>query len=214
MQPYVQDSSMSQSATQPVQARKGELSGDRLLEISATLFRERGYASTTMRDIANAAGMKAGSLYYHFQSKDQILDLVLERGISEAIRGFNAAIAQFPADSPFEQRLQAVVTAHLRTVVEFGTYTVASRQLLSQVPEELRERHLAMRREYDILWRRLLDEAAGRGEIRPTADYGIVRLFLLGALNWSSEWLDPRKKSIEELGKIATDLFLHGLDRS
>lgn len=203
---------MNHSATRTAQSRKGELSGDRLLEISAALFRERGYASTTMRDIANAAEMKAGSLYYHFQSKDQILDMVLERGISEAIRGFNVAIAELPANAPFQQRLQAVVTAHLRTVVEFGTYTVASRQLLSQVPEGLRKRHLAMRRDYDVLWRSLLDDAAERGEIRPAADYGIVRLFLLGSLNWSSEWLDPRKKPIAELGKIATELFLHGLN--
>lgn len=205
---------MSRGATQAPQPRKGELSGDRLLEISASLFREHGYASTTMRDIAQAAGMKAGSLYYHFQSKDEILDHVLERGIAEATRGFSAALAAVPADAPFAEKLRAVVTAHLRTVVEFGTYTVASRQLLRQVPEALRERHLEMRRDYDAMWRKLLEEAAARGEIRPSVDHGIVRLFLLGSLNWSSEWADPRRKTIEELGKIAADLFLNGLDHS
>lgn len=191
--------------------RKGERSGDRLLEIAASLFRERGYAATTMRGIAQAAGMQAASLYYHFESKDEILDLVLQRGIGEAIGAFRAALAAVPDGAPFEDRLRAVVTAHLRTVVEFGAYTVVSRQLLWQVPEELRERHLRMRGEYGTMWRSLLDEAAARGEIRRSMDYTVLGLFLLGSLNWSSEWADPRKKSVKQLGEIATELFLRGL---
>lgn len=203
---------MKRSAAPQPTPRKGELSGDRLLEISATLFRDQGYASTTMRDIAEAAGMKAGSLYYHFQSKDQILDLVLARGMGETMRAFQAALDSMPKDAPFKKRLTAAVAAHLRTVVEFGTYTVASRQLLNQAPEAVREKTLAMRDEYDRMWKNLLNEGRARGEISPKANFGIARLYLLGALNWSSEWIDPSRKSVDELAKIAVDFFLNGLN--
>lgn len=192
--------------------RKGELSSEKLLEISANLFREHGYASTTMRDIAQAAGMKAGSLYYHFQSKDEILDQVLERGIAEAIRGFKAALESLGQDADFDSQFRAVVTAHLQTVFDYGTYTVASRQLLGQVPQEVRARHMAKRQEYDAMWRDLLkqrDLKSGGGSV----DAGLLRLFLLGSLNWTSEWLDPTRKSIAELGAIAADLFLRGFSQ-
>ncbi|OYX21679.1 MAG: hypothetical protein B7Z09_00165 [Brevundimonas diminuta] len=101
------------ASTASTAPRKGELSSSRLLELAADLFRENGYAATTMRDIADAGGMKAGSLYYHFSSKDEILDGVLERGIGEAIRGFEAAMAALPPDATFDARVQAATTAHL-----------------------------------------------------------------------------------------------------
>lgn len=157
--------------------------------------------------------MKAGSLYYHFQSKDQILDRVLERGVAEGIRAFQAALAKLPADAPFVDRLEAVVVAQLQTVIDYGTFTVASRQLFNQVPDALRERHLAMREAFDNLWRDLLAEGKAKGDLRPDLEYGPVRLFLVGALNWSSEWMDPQRKSVAELGKIATDLLVNGMAR-
>lgn len=195
-------------------ARKGELSGARLLELAADLFREHGYAVTTMRDIAEAAGMKAGSLYYHFSSKDEILDQVLERGIGETIRGFEAALAQLGPDADFAARFRAAVTAHLRTVAEYGTYTVASRQLLKHIPEPMHQKHVAMRLHYDELWRDLLHEGVQAGVLSKDADLSLIRLFLLGSLNWTSEWLDPTKKSYDELGAMAADLFLKGLNSS
>lgn len=200
------------AAAQPA-PRKGELSGDRLLEIAAVLFRDQGYASTTMRDIAQAAGMKAGSLYYHFQSKDQILDLVLERGLGEAIDNLETALAALPPTATFAERLGAAVTAYLRTMAEFGVYTVASRQLLNSIPESIREKHLARRGDLDQIWADLLEEGRRSGAIPKKPSPGIVRLFLLGALNWSSEWIDPQRKSAEELGRIATDFFLNGLTK-
>ena len=191
--------------------RKGELSSSRLLELAADLFRQNGYAATTMRDIADAGGMKAGSLYYHFSSKDEILDGVLERGIGEAIRGFEAAMAALPADADFDARIRAATTAHLKTVWEYGTYTVASRQLLKHIPESLHAKHIGMRRRYDELWRNLLHEGVEAGILARDADLGLTRLFLLGSLNWTSEWLDPQKKSFEDLGAMAAELFLNGM---
>lgn len=191
--------------------RKGELSSGRVLDIAADFFRTHGYAITTMRDIADAAGMKAGSLYYHFSSKDEILDQVLERGIGEAIKGFEAAMAALPPEAGFFDRFKAAVIAHLQTVYDYGTYTVTSRQLLKHIPESLREKHIAMRVQYDELWRNLIHLGVEAGLLAMDADEGLARLFMLGSLNWTSEWLDPKKKSFDELGHTFTDLFLNGV---
>lgn len=191
---------------------KGEISGARLLELAAELFHERGYAATTMRNIAEAAGMKSGSLYYHFSSKDEILDQVLEQGIGEAIRGFENAMEAVGPSAPFTVKFVAATTAHLCTVAEHGTYTVASRQLLRHVPLDFHQKHIARRRKYDDLWRDLMQAGVDEGVLSRNADIGVVRLFLLGSLNWTSEWLDPEKKSYEDLGELAAGVFLNGLN--
>ena len=88
---------------------------------------------------------------------------------------------------------------------------MASRQLLKHIPESLHDKHIGMRRRYDELWRALLHEGVQAGILAHDADLGLTRLFLLGSLNWTSEWLDPQKKSFEDLGAMAAELFLNGM---
>ena len=56
---------------------KSHVSRDLILRVAAQLFRQQGYSATTLRQIADKAGMKAGSIYYHFDSKTAILDEIL-----------------------------------------------------------------------------------------------------------------------------------------
>ena len=71
---------------------------DRILEEAAALFVRQGYRETTLRDIAAAAGMKAGSIYYHFDAKDELLAAVLETGIARITRSFEETAASLPDD--------------------------------------------------------------------------------------------------------------------
>ena len=66
---------------------KGEGGGLRaeLIEKSAVLFRTKGYENTTVRDIAAAAGVQAGSWFYHFKSKQDILAAIMEHGMEQAL---------------------------------------------------------------------------------------------------------------------------------
>ena len=60
---------------------KSERTREAILAAAARLFRYQGYHATTMRDIAQKSGVEAGSIYYHFQSKDEILSEVLDIGV-------------------------------------------------------------------------------------------------------------------------------------
>ena len=62
---------------------KSERTREGILSAAARLFRYEGYYATTMRDIAQESGIEAGSIYYHFQSKDQILSEVLDIGVRQ-----------------------------------------------------------------------------------------------------------------------------------
>lgn len=193
------------------QDNRNDCSSTALLEIAAQLIREQGYAGTTMRRIAELAGIKAPSIYYHYASKDEIIDRVLDRGIVESIAGIRLALANLPEGASFPERFRAAIGAYLATVNQFGLYFIATRQLLNQIPPDLAERHRQRRIELDAVWAALLDEGYREGAISQSGKSGLTRQFLFGALNWSTEWMDLDRKSLDELADVASGLFLDGI---
>ena len=84
-----------------------------LLDVAASLFAQRGYAATSMRDIALGVKMLPGSVYYHFASKEELLVAVYEAGVVELDGAVQAALK--PGAEPW-LRLEAACLAHLQTV--------------------------------------------------------------------------------------------------
>src|SRR5689334_9926445 len=87
---------------------------DRVLQAAARQFREQGYAATTLRDIARAAGMLPGSLHYRYASKEDILSALMERAIDRLIEGVLGAAAA--ATDPIE-RLRLAIVEHVRILL-------------------------------------------------------------------------------------------------
>jgi AcrR family transcriptional regulator len=72
--------------------RKGERTAERILDAAESLFASRGYAGTTLRDVAGAVGLRTPSLYNHFASKDALYEAVLARGISPVLKALIEAV--------------------------------------------------------------------------------------------------------------------------
>src|SRR5690554_5385194 len=85
----------------------------RLLTIAARLFRERGYAGTTVRDIAGALGILSGSLFHHFRSKEDILFAIMESVITAMRHDLEAALDAAPSTRARIRALIAVELAYL-----------------------------------------------------------------------------------------------------
>lgn len=152
-----------------------------VLDAAARLFAQRGYAATSMRDIAQAASMLPGSLYYHFAAKEDLLAAVYESGVHDMVGAVRTAAAR--ETDPWD-RLEAACIAHLETVLKRAdTAQVLIRVLPEQVPAAA-ARLKRLRAEYEAVFRELVDAlplAAG-------ADRRTLRLMLLGALNWTRFW--------------------------
>jgi AcrR family transcriptional regulator len=71
--------------------RKGEITAERILDAAEALFAQRGFAGTTLRDVAEGVGIRIPSLYNHFPSKDALYAAVLERGIRPVLNALTAA---------------------------------------------------------------------------------------------------------------------------
>ena len=78
---------------------KGERTAERILEAAETLFAKRGYAGTTLRDVAAEVGLRNPSLYNHFPSKESLYAAVLERGISPMLEALSAFAESEQQDS-------------------------------------------------------------------------------------------------------------------
>ena len=178
------------SAPQPPQAptprADNRLQG--LLDAAALRFAQAGYAGTSMREIADGAGMKPGSLYYHFPSKEQLLVAVYEAGVRELDEAVAAATAGQAARAaePWAQ-LEAACTAHLETILRDSPYAQVLIRVLPQDVPEVAERLREQRSRYEARWQALVRALP----LPPRTDRGALRLMLLGALNWSRFWYQP-----------------------
>jgi AcrR family transcriptional regulator len=129
------------------QTSKSEKSRDLILEAAAKLFRRQGYSATTLRQIAAMAEIKAGSIYYYFDSKEAILDEVLHRGLLRIFEAVKTALKQAGKVS-HRRRIGLAIEAHLVALLEASDFTSANIRIYGQLPEHLKKPHRPMRRSY------------------------------------------------------------------
>ncbi len=155
-----------------------------LLDAAAKLFGERGFHATSMRDIAKAVGMLSGSIYYHFESKDEMLLAVYEEGVRRVATAVEEAVA---GETEPWARLEAACAAHLRGLIACRDY---ARVMIQTAPDQAgsaRLRVRELRRNYEARFRQLIEALT----LPPGIDPSYVRLLLFGALNWSQVWYHP-----------------------
>lgn len=202
---------MANSRNRSRELPKSESTRRKILDAAARAFVQKGYEATTLQEIAEAAGMQAGSLYYHFDSKEQLLEAVFDIGMRRVVEAARRAVAALPPDAPFADRLTAAIAAHLELLLGQGDYTSANIRIFGQAPAGVQARQLELREAYGEWWRALLEEGRARGELRADADLSLVRMLLFGAMNWAIEWYDPAHGPIRKIADEASALVLRGL---
>jgi len=196
---------MTKSST----ASRSEPGDDPVLEIAGRLFREKGFEATTVRQIAEAAGILPGSLHYRYPSKEELLLALLDRGIARATEAVRLAIAD--VTDPVE-RMRLALRAHLRLLVRDDVAIYVALYEGRSLTGDSRAHMVRLRDRYDALWDGILHAAAGTGRLRPDADLRLVRLFLLGAANWTAQWFSPSGSySCDEVADAYADLLWRGL---
>ncbi|MBC7155839.1 MAG: TetR/AcrR family transcriptional regulator [Rhodobacteraceae bacterium] len=182
-----------------------------VLDVAARLFRDHGYGGVSLRKIAGAAGIKAGSIYYHFGSRDEIVVEILDAGIRTVHESMRQAVAALPEGTGAETILRAAIGAHLRALLDASDYSSANVRIFGQVPQSVRDANLPTRRAYEAEWDNLLSRLQKDGALKRDVDIRRLRLMLIGALNATLEWFDPKRGSADALAQTYTDVFLHGI---
>lgn len=189
----------------------GPATRERVLLEAARLFRHHGYAATTLREVADAAGVKAGSIYYHFESKEQILGEVLDKGITIVADAVRTRVAALPESAPWRDRIAAGIEGHLWGMLHYGDFTSANIRIYGQIPTSAKNRHRIVRRAYADYWDRLFESALASGELRQDTSTAMIRLFVIGALNWTVEWYNPQRGSFQDFSRQITAIVFDGI---
>ena len=157
-----------------------------------------------MREIAKSAGMLAGSVYYHFPSKDDLLVSVYEEGVRLIADRVEEACQD--TENPWE-KLEAACRAHTEMLWDESDY---AQVILKVMPEDVpsgEEQLIACRDGYESLFRNLVDDLP----LAPTVDRTMLRLTLLGALNSARNWYRPGGKSPAEVAREIMKLMKNPL---
>ena len=189
--------------------RKATVTRERILDAAAKVLAERGYAGTRLGEIADVAGIQAPAIYYHFESREALVEEVVRVGTRKTREHVERVLADLPRELTALERLDAAVEAHLRFVLDMSDYCKAAIRNAGQLPADMRARQLEDEKAYGVLWRKLFNDAVRSGEISGTIDVRAARMLIVGALNNTPEWWDPSVTSLDKL--IATT---HAIVRS
>ena len=198
-------------AMRPARAPEPDTTAEQILAAAARLFGRQGYQATTLRQIANEAGIKAGSVYYHFDGKEGIAARVLDAGIDALTAAVRSHLDALPAGSGARQRLASAVEGHLWGMLHHGDFTSAHIRIYRNVSDAAKARHQPVRSAYTRLWDELLADCAAAGVLRRDIPVSMVRQFLVGALNWPVDWYDPQRGSFERVAAQITALVFDGI---
>ena len=163
---------------------------DQLLAIAAQLFATRGYSQTTVRDIADEAGILSGSLYHHFDSKETMLREILQEFMDDLLTGFTEIVSKgAPARKCLDELIhRAFATIHAKP------YAVALYQNESAHVATMTDFAFVAKtsREIEKLWISVLQTGRDAGDFRADLEISLVYRFIRDTVWASVRWYNPR----------------------
>ncbi|HXE07493.1 MAG TPA: TetR family transcriptional regulator [Acidobacteriaceae bacterium] len=186
----------------------GEITRKRLQQVALDLFWEKGYQSTTTRDVAASLGVQQASLYYHMKNKEQLLHGICYSSLLQVIENVEAA-AGHAADP--REAIREMMRAHLATALEY-------QKEFSVALMECRELGPDYRAEIEALWSRyfmfgyeVLDSAKAKGLIRSDLSNKYLFTPMLCTLNWALLWFrGGQGLTVPELDALFQTIFFEG----
>ena len=184
-----------------------------LLHIAGTLFAERGFRNTTVRDIADAAGILSGSLYHHFDSKEAMVDELLDTFQQQLFETFEEIVAS--SRSP-RAKLDAVVRASFEAIDQHHSEVAIFQNDASYLAGFDRFGYLAERNtRFEKLWRGVLEEGVRSGELRAELDVDLVYRFLRDTVWVAVTWYRPGGAlSATQVADQYLSILLEGISRA
>lgn len=191
---------------------RGRFKRKQILDAAAKVLARRGYGGAQMSEIAEEAGTQSGSLYYHFESREELIEQVLHEGVTAAFAHTRGVVDALPVRVSPRERLEAAVAAHLRFQLVESDYARAAVRSIGQYPEDMWARVNSQFRNYGRFFDALIAASMKAGQIDPAVDRSALRMLILGAANWVPEWYrSGGSSSAEEIADLLVRLVVRGV---
>lgn len=179
-----------------------------ILQRAATMFRERGFAASSMRDLAETVGIEAASLYNHIRSKNEILEAIC----FDVANIFNEKIQEVESGRQSNiNKIESILRFHVEQMVDNYEKVIVSDREWRHLDEPYRANFQNQRRAYRKRFAAIIEDGIVKGEIR-RIDAPTAVLVMLHAVNGIESWHRSKvKMSADELANNMIRILIDGL---
>lgn len=180
---------------------------DEILEVATNLFKSKGYAGTSMRDLAEAVGIEASSLYSHVESKDELLQNICFRMATRFMESMDQVLNTPNCSST--ELLEMIIRDHVQIITEDINATAVFWHEWKYLSDSAQSKLSQMQIDYEHKFRSVLDKGVESGEFN-ISDTTFTTMAILSSLNGLQKW---RTYSMppEDLGCAFSELFIDGI---
>jgi AcrR family transcriptional regulator len=184
-----------------------------LLAPAAEVLASPGYSATTVRKVADAAGLLGGSLYYHFDSKESMADEILRTFLDEMWAGYERVL---DAGLNARDTLEAIVVESFRSIDRHRPAVVLYQNESKHLAAGERFHYLLdSQRRFEEMWLSLLDRGVKEGAFRADLDRTLVYRFIRDTVWVAANWYQHGGRlSADDIAKQYLAMFLEGIQAS
>ena len=181
-----------------------------ILDCAARLFGRQGYQQTSMQQIADEVGLLKGSLYHHYQSKQEIL-FEITRGPLEELVDQVTVIARSDVNS--REKVAQAIRSHIASLDRtYPHLMVVTAETDESLPEGIRGDITQLRRSYQQVWREIVSAGLTDGSFASPGSAAVLVNLILGSINWMHRWYEPKGPlDAQEIATVLSDLVLRGI---
>lgn len=182
---------------------------EQVIRKAAELFKDKGYAAASMRDLAQLLGIEAASLYSHIKSKEEILRSLCFDMATEFRKSLEEVEKQPVSAS---EKLRLGIIGHIQVMAQDLTASAVFMNEHRHLSQPYLRDFLLLRINYINRFKSIFEEGVRNGEFKDTIDKKLAVMTLFSSLNWMPMWYDPGS-SIDpsQLGDQLADMLVNGL---
>lgn len=184
---------------------------EQVIRKAAELFREKGYAASSMRDLAQKLGIEAASLYSHIKSKEEILRSLCFDMATEFRKSLEEVEKQAGSAS---EKLRNGIIGHIQVMAKDLTASAVFMNEHRHLSQPYLRDFLLLRINYINRFKDIIEEGMKSGEFKDNIDKKLAVMTLFSSLNWMPQWYDPTSNIVPvELGQQLADMLVNGLKK-
>ncbi|MBT8229799.1 MAG: TetR/AcrR family transcriptional regulator [Bacteroidia bacterium] len=177
-----------------------------ILEEAVHMYRERGYASSSVRDLAQKVGIEAPSIYSHFKSKEHILSQICFKMAETFIKGLEKA----EKEKNTNNKLRVAIQEHIRVVLHHKEASVVMWNEWKFLTNPFHQDFQKMIRDYERKFENIIKEGMKQGDFRMQNPNTVSNL-ILSSLNGLAHWYKNDERSLKELEQEFSEIYLKGI---
>jgi AcrR family transcriptional regulator len=184
---------------------------EQVIRSAAELFREKGYAASSMRDLAQKLGIEAASLYSHIKSKEEILQNLCFDMATEFRKSLDEVEKQKVSAS---EKLKNGIIGHIQVMAKDLIASAVFMNEHRHLSQPYLRDFLLLRINYINRFKAIIEQGMKSGEFKDNIDKKLAVMTLFSSLNWMPQWYDPQSHIVpEDLGQQLADMLVNGLKK-